>query len=437
MKAEIIANLFCFTALISMFCYVEVLPFVSKKTKYITIGGTAAIVIANLLISTMFEDVPMSGISLYAQTIPSLLLCWMVSKHKGMCFWFTFCSVDVLGFMLVLIAKGMEILLHLDETVANILQVLLVASLGYIFYRYGKKFREVVDQNNINWGLLALFVSLLYGYSYFFILYPKPLVYRTEYAPVVVGYAVMVLLSYVFVVKTVVGSNKVNVLEQEEMKMKEQLDLQDKELQSQEAQIMLHQIRPHFIYNVLMTIRYLVKKNPQLACDMIYDFSKYLRSNVDSLVENKYILWKDELEHINAYVRIEEIRFGNRLNVIYDVEDGEFYLPPLTVEPLVENAIKHGIAPKAEGGTVWIRGSVVKNGYQIIVEDDGVGFHMERLEEEKSIGLNYIRKQLKKMPDTDMRIESAPGKGTKAVLFFGGGVNSSCDEENDSSDTEE
>lgn len=421
MSFQIISNICLFAVLLCLFCYVEVLPFSTGKIKCITVGGIAVLIGINVLIFILFPHMSVGEIRLFGQILPSLIYCQIVSKHKDMRFWFMYCSMNVIDFMVQIIVNGMAILFYFDKITVFIFEMLFMGFFCYMFYRYGKEFREVVDKKNVNWGLLTAFVIALYGYSYFLLLYPEPWGKRTAYTPVFVGYAALALLSYVFLVEMIVSVGKMHDLEQEELGMKMQLELQDKELQNQEAKILLHQMKPHFIYNVLMTIRYFVKKDPQVAYDMIYDFSRYLRSNVESLVENEYILWKNELEHIHTYVRIEEIRFGNRLNVIYEIEDAEFYLPPLTVELLVENAIKHGISPKAEGGTVWIQGSVADDGYQIIVEDDGVGFPIEDLDKEKSIGLNYIRLQMEKMPDADIKLESTLGQGTKATLWFGGG----------------
>lgn len=431
MNSQIILEIFSFVALIYMFCNVEVLPFSSKKAKYITVYGTIAIVLVSILIFAVMKDAPVGQISLFAQTIPSTVLCWIVSKHKDLRFWFVFCSIDVIGFMLLLFSGCLSLMLRLDEVAATALTILIMLCFICIFFRYGKEFREIMDRVNKNWGILTLFVLVLYAYSYFFILYPEPMVRRPEYAPVVLGYAVVVLLSYVLIVKMVVGSGRIHDMKQEEIKIQLKLETQKRELEEEKSRMMIRQIQPHFIYNVLMSIRYFTKKDPQAAYDMIYDFSQYLRSNIECLIDNRYILWREELEHINAYVRIEEKRYKERLNVIYDVEDEEFYLPPLTVELLVENAIKHGVTQKIEGGTVWIRGGRTENGYQIMVEDDGVGFDVEVLDKKASIGLGYIKGQLDMMPGADMRIESRLGQGTKVWIDFAKIAGDEIDEDYD------
>jgi LytS/YehU family sensor histidine kinase len=195
------------------------------------------------------------------------------------------------------------------------------------------------------------------------------------------------------------------------------------ELEEKKNRMMINKIRPHFIYNVLLSIRYFTKKEPDVAYDLIYDFANYLRSNMESLENKKYISWNEELQHIRAYAGIEQKRYGEKLHVIYEVEEAAFKIPPLTIEPLVENAIKHGVGVREEGGTVWIRGHRTGVGYLIEIEDDGVGFNTDALEEKMDVGLNYIRDQLRAMPGTELHIESSPGNGTKVSIEIGVMIN--------------
>lgn len=394
------------------------MPFASNKSRYIYIGGTAALIVFNLLLPVLFPGLETAEVSLFTQAIPSCVLCWCVSRHKGMRFFFVFCSLDVAGFMLLLLANTLTVMFQFNENMEAVLNILFLLPLIYLANRYKGQERAVLDNEKNNWGLLTIFTVTLYVYSYFMILYPEPLAKRTEYAPVISGYAVLVLMSYGIIIKLLTSMDKIHSMEQEELKLQLKLETQRREVEETKSRILVHQIQPHFIYNVLMSIRYFTKKEPQTAYDMIYDFSQYLRSNIDSLTENRYILWSEELEHIGAYVRIEQQRYKERLNVVYEVEEDEFCLPPLTVELLVENAIKHGIGQKSEGGTVWIRGGRTADGYRVTVEDDGVGFRKEALDEKKAVGLKYVKDQLDMMPGARMRIESEPGKGTKVQVDF-------------------
>lgn len=203
-------------------------------------------------------------------------------------------------------------------------------------------------------------------------------------------------------------------------------------LQESKTALMISQIQPHFIYNALNSIRTLIRIEPEQAYDMVYDFSQYLRTHIDSLSNEREITFSGELEHIKSYINIEKVRFGERLNVEFDIQTTDFYLPALSVQPLVENAIKHGICKKPEGGTVWIRSyedEESQEGYVVEVEDDGVGFNVEKWENvrgvRRSAGINNIRFRVESISNARLFIESEINKGTKATIKFpdrGGGA---------------
>lgn len=205
-----------------------------------------------------------------------------------------------------------------------------------------------------------------------------------------------------------------------------------KMLQESKTDLMISQIQPHFIYNALNSIRTLIRFDPDQAYDMVYDFSKYLRAHIDSLSSEREIIFFRELEHIESYINIEKVRFGERLNVVYNIQTTDFYLPALSVQPLVENAIKHGICKKPEGGTVWIRSyedEENEGGYVVEVEDDGVGFDVKKWEasgdKKKSAGIRNITFRVQTISKARLMIESEINKGTKAIIKFpdrGGGV---------------
>lgn len=198
-----------------------------------------------------------------------------------------------------------------------------------------------------------------------------------------------------------------------------------KMLQESKTDLMISQIQPHFIYNALNSIRTLIRFDPDQAYDMVYDFSKYLRAHIDSLSSEREIIFFRELEHIESYINIEKVRFGERLNVVYNIQTTDFYLPALSVQPLVENAIKHGICKKPEGGTVWIRSyedEENEGGYVVEVEDDGVGFEVKKWEasgdKKKSAGIRNITFRVQTISKARLMIESEINKGTKAIIKF-------------------
>ena len=153
------------------------------------------------------------------------------------------------------------------------------------------------------------------------------------------------------------------------------------QLHESQVAMLMGQIQPHFIFNTLSSIRTLIKVDPDIAYEMVYNFSNYLRANVDNVTNLEGIKLAAEIEHIKSYVNIEKVRFGDRVNVIYDIMVSDFMVPPLSIQPLVENAIKHGICPKPTGGNVWIRSYPTEHYNVVEVQDDGLGFSAERLEE--------------------------------------------------------
>ncbi len=194
----------------------------------------------------------------------------------------------------------------------------------------------------------------------------------------------------------------------------------EKELGDLNMTLMLSQIQPHFLYNALNTIKYLTKKDPKSAESAIVKFSSYLRANMDSLTQKEPIPISKELEHVKNYIDIELLRFGNRLNVEYDVQSENFKVPPLTIQPIVENAIKHGVNQKPEGGTVKLKTYDDKDSYYICVEDDGVGFDVnEKKDDGRShVGFKNIKKRLKVMLNAETTVSSTIGVGTTVTIVI-------------------
>ncbi|WP_181995626.1 histidine kinase [Clostridium sp. AM58-1XD] len=190
------------------------------------------------------------------------------------------------------------------------------------------------------------------------------------------------------------------------------------ELQNSRLRLMISQIQPHFIYNTLSSVRTLIKIDPDKAYDLVYDFSKYLRANIDSIGQDGMIPFSRELEHIKNYCGIEKLRFGDKLSLVYHIEADDFLVPPLTVQPLVENAIKHGIRGKSGIGTVKVHSFEEDTCYVIEVLDNGAGFDTSAEAPRNSAGLKNIQFRLEKIADARLEISSIPEKGTRAVVIL-------------------
>ena len=137
---------------------------------------------------------------------------------------------------------------------------------------------------------------------------------------------------------------------------------------------MVSQIQPHFMYNALSSIAMMCTIDPETAQEAIVQFSDYIRGNMDSLKKTAPVPFDTELEHLKKYLYIEKLRFGKKLNIVYDIQADGFELPQLSIQPLVENAVKHGVGMKKKGGTVTIATKETETGFEVIISDDGVGF---------------------------------------------------------------
>jgi LytS/YehU family sensor histidine kinase len=158
--------------------------------------------------------------------------------------------------------------------------------------------------------------------------------------------------------------------------------------------------------------------SPKQAKYLTIDFARYLRKNIDSLNSEEPIPFDQEMEHVECYLKIEKARFGEQLNVIYAVQCKNFSIPPLTIQPLVENAVKHGITRKANGGTIRISTFEEEENYVIEIIDDGVGFDVEAFEANKKghIGLENVRSRVRRMCKGNVTVKSTEGIGTRVTI---------------------
>ena len=214
------------------------------------------------------------------------------------------------------------------------------------------------------------------------------------------------------------AAEKAKELELQRSRLEAEKNIMEAELKESRVAIMLSQIQPHFIYNTLGTIERMCLKDPQKANELVRNFSLYLRGNFSELDSITPIRFAEELKHVEHYANIEKVRFPD-MNIEYEIEATEFVLPALSVQPLVENAIKHGLMRLETGGTVVIRSYETPTHFCVSVTDDGVGFDPDLpIDEKKHVGLRNIRGRLNAMVDGELILESKPGVGTKAVIMI-------------------
>ena len=195
----------------------------------------------------------------------------------------------------------------------------------------------------------------------------------------------------------------------------------EKELYAAKVSVMVSQIQPHFMYNALTSIAMMCELDPKTAKEATITFAKYLRGNMDSLRQTAPVPFETELEHLKKYLYIEKLRFDDLLNVEYDIQAANFEVPLLSIQPLVENAVKHGVGMKEDGGTVKISTAETDTAFEVIVSDDGVGFDTSapRQEDGRShVGMDNTRKRLKDMCGAEIVITSEIGVGTTARVII-------------------
>ncbi len=185
-----------------------------------------------------------------------------------------------------------------------------------------------------------------------------------------------------------------------------------------ELNAMMLQINPHFIYNTLGSAASLCDIDPSAAQELIYKFSDYLRDNFTDINKQPLVRFREELEHLNHYIAIEKVRFPN-IEVEYELETQDFSIPTFTLQPLVENAIKHGICKRRKSaGTIWIETMETETDYLVRVIDDGIGFSYvaANLDEGKHIGIQNVRTRLEILCGGTLTIDGELGVGTSCEI---------------------
>ena len=196
---------------------------------------------------------------------------------------------------------------------------------------------------------------------------------------------------------------------------------QQQEIARQRASIMVLQMRPHFIYNTMTSIYCLCRQDPEKARQVVLDFTTYLRKNFTAVASADPIPFSAELEHVRAYLAVEQAQYENSLSVDYDTPHIRFRLPPLTLQPIVENAVKHGRDPNAGILHISIRTRKTDSGSEIMVADNGPGFDPAD-DSEPHIALKNIQQRLAFMCGGSLQITSGESGGTEVTVRIPGGT---------------
>lgn len=191
----------------------------------------------------------------------------------------------------------------------------------------------------------------------------------------------------------------------------------EKELLESRIALMVSQIQPHFLYNSLNSIYHLCDMDAKLAQEATGNFSEYLQHVLGSLKRTTPIMFEQELKNVQAYLELEKLRFDD-VKIVYDIRATNFFVPALSVQPLVENAVKHGLCAKEEGGTLLLATREKEDCFEIIVQDDGVGFAKNKLKDDggSHLGVQNVKQRLEAMVGGSLTITSALGVGTTAII---------------------
>jgi sensor histidine kinase YesM len=201
----------------------------------------------------------------------------------------------------------------------------------------------------------------------------------------------------------------------------EHVDNYRKIAEKNELAFLKAQIKPHFLYNTLNVIAAIAISDKNKTRELLLNFADYLRYSYDFKNQDNLITFEEELIAVKAYVSIQQARFPNMIEVEYDAHDMDAVrIPQFVIQPLVENAIQHGLRKELKSGKIVVRARKKKTDYEISVEDTGIGMTREQIlkimkgeiQSESGIGIKNIQKRLRLLYGTDLKIESRPNETT-------------------------
>ncbi|GKH00466.1 hypothetical protein CE91St54_50490 [Hungatella hathewayi] len=190
------------------------------------------------------------------------------------------------------------------------------------------------------------------------------------------------------------------------------------ELEQSRTAIILSQVQPHFLYNVLLGIKQLCDSNPKKASEALEHLAFYMRRNLNSLTRKQLIPFDEEMCHVNDYLYLEKMRFEEKLTVVLDLEYTDFFLPAMTVQPIAENAVRWGITKKKGGGTLTIKSQLTGEEVMISVMDDGAGFDPNEIRNDGKthVGIENVHQRLMLQCGGTLSISSKKGSGTTVTI---------------------
>lgn len=263
------------------------------------------------------------------------------------------------------------------------LTLIIISTIGFI--SYGRRFRR---QNKLS--LYAIMILILIGVLIQEYSHPKV---RTAYLAIAIG------LSLIYIHIAELAQTK-----------------KDDELRKKDYQILTSQAKPHFLFNSLAVIREIYQNDLETGDKALTSFSQYLRYNLDALHKKRMIDFDKEIGHIKRYLELQQLRFGDALEVKYDFQCTDFKVPILSIQPIVENAVVYGARKNKDGkGLITIRTMELDNYYEIDIIDNGPGFVPEDVPKRKDrihIGIENVIERFKYTNSGKISIDSVLNEGT-------------------------
>jgi len=305
-----------------------------------------------------------------------------------------------------------------------------VVMMGLGVFSYNAKGILVIS-DSATAGTANVVVGVLYVYISIVLLFSAHALARTEIVILLISYLFPAVLAIqgiwnttpVYVSQTFLLLLQYQIIcRRRDKRMSEQdLDITERNLQLSESRIrlMVSQIQPHFLYNSLTAIANLCDTDPKKAREITLDFSQYLSQNLKFMQEREPVPFAQELDFVRLYTNIEKARFGERLRLEYSIGAEDFSIPTLTVQPLVENAIRHGVTVRPTGGTVRVTAEERADCFAVIVLDDGVGFNQGEVDwvgTGDHYGIENIRIRIREQMGGTLSVTSRPGGGTTCEI---------------------
>ena len=386
-------------------------------TAYLSENFITLLVLAGLIVIIISNDTPLEVAKNYIPTIICILVDTVVvflevwashnPGHETLRFWMSVINYimipAILLFEVILIApsKLARNLAIIPAAVNSIIYLLSPLTDGFVFKinEHNQFVRGPLGYTIYIVNIVYLFVLFNFTFSYIkrynrrsgliiiYIIIAASFTNILEYLNIITSYvcdvySLMLLFYYVFLCVLY------------ESDIRKDLALTELKLSQERVKLLQEQIQPHFIFNSLYVIKGLIRKDPKRAARSVEDFSDYLRANVNAIKSNELIPFDEELTHIEAFIALELANEEVQVDVEYDLQETDFRIPPLTVEPLVENAFKYGVSK--QGGKIWISTQKGEDHVVITVKDNGTGSKNQTKQEidRIGIGLDNVRSRL-------------------------------------------